>query len=62
MIRYRAYFMDHGDNVRGSADFEADDDERAKVYAHRMWGGCSIGSGYEIWHDERLVLTTCRQI
>jgi len=54
--------MDHGDNVRGSADFEADDDERAKVYAHRMWGGCSIGSGYEIWHDERLVLTTCRQI
>ena len=60
MIRYRAYFMDHGNHIRGSADFEAADDERAMAYAHTIWGSSSIGSGYEIWADERLVSTTRR--
>ena len=60
MTRYRAHFMDHGNHVRSSADFEADDDERAKALARTIWGSSAIGNGYEIWHDERLVLTTRR--
>jgi len=55
MAPYRVHIFDHGGNVRYTADFKAEHDERAKSHAKLLWGGSSIGAGYEVWRDGRLV-------
>jgi len=55
MASCRAQILDHGGNVRYSANFMAEHDEHAKSHAKMMWGGSIIGAGYEVWQDNRLV-------
>jgi hypothetical protein len=51
---YRVHFVDHGDNVYATEYLEHDDDESAIEAAHRM-NVPSIGAGFDLWDDERLV-------
>jgi hypothetical protein len=54
MIAYHAYFLDRGGHIFSGADFMADHDEAAKVYAAQTFR-TGIGKGYEIWDDDHLV-------
>jgi len=54
MALYRVHFVDHGNNVYLTRHVEHDDDEAAINGAHRM-NAQSIGAGFEVWRDERLV-------
>ena len=55
MAPYRAQILDHGGNVRYTANFMAEHDEHAMSHANMMWGGSCVGAGYEVWQDDRLV-------
>jgi len=55
MAPYRVHILDHGGNVRYTANFKAEHDEHARSHAELMWGGSSIGAAYEVWQDNRLV-------
>jgi hypothetical protein len=46
--------VDHGDNVYSTEYIDHDSDEAAVEAAHRM-NVPSIGAGFEVWDDERLV-------
>jgi hypothetical protein len=54
MALYRLHFVDHGDNVYATEYLENDDDESAIEASHRM-NVPSIGAGFDLWDDERLV-------
>ena len=54
MPRYRVHFLDQSDNVIDAVQFEEDHDEAAVEYAHRI-NVPSIGGGFEVWRDDRLV-------
>ena len=54
MASYRVHFVDHGGNVFDAMRLERDSDDAAIVDAHRF-DVPSIGSGFEVWHDARLV-------
>jgi hypothetical protein len=54
MALYRVHFVDHGDNVYATEYLQHDDDESAIEAAHRM-NVPSIGAGFDLWDDERLV-------
>jgi hypothetical protein len=54
MARYRVHFVDHGDNIYLTEHREHDSDEAAIDSAHRMHAR-SIGGGFEVWQDDRLV-------
>jgi hypothetical protein len=54
MILYRVQFVDHGDNVYATEYLEHDDDKSAIEAAHRM-NVPSIGAGFDLWDDGRLV-------
>ena len=54
MQLYEARFFTHGDEVFGSAKFEADDDNDAKDHANRHLR-FRIGRGHEIWLGDRLI-------
>jgi hypothetical protein len=54
MALYRVHFVDHGDNVYATEYVEHDDDESAIKAAHRL-NVPSIGAGFDVWDDERLV-------
>jgi hypothetical protein len=54
MALYRLHFVDHGGNVYATEYLEHDDDESAIESAHRM-NVPSIGAGFDLWDDERLV-------
>ena len=54
MAKYRVQFVDHGDNVYSTEHIEHDSDEAAIQEAHRM-NVPSIGAGFYVWEDERLV-------
>ena len=62
MAPYRVDIFDHGGNVRYTADFKAEHDEHAKSHAKLMWGGSSIGAGYQVWRDGRLVHSERSQV
>src|SRR5215831_15524273 len=51
---YRVHFVDYGDNVYSTEYIEHDDDEGAIAVAHRM-NVPSIGAGFDVWNDDRLV-------
>jgi hypothetical protein len=51
---YRVHFVDHGGNVYSTEHIEHDSDEQAIEAAHRL-NVPSIGAGFEVWEDERLV-------
>ncbi len=54
MALYRVHFVDHGDNVYATHHLEHDTDEAALEAAHRL-NVPTIGAGFELWEDERLV-------
>ena len=54
MVLYRLHFVDHGDNVYATEYLEHEDDESAIEAARRM-NVPSIGAGFDLWDDERLV-------
>jgi hypothetical protein len=54
MALYRVHFVDHGDNVYLTRHIEHDADEAAINAAHGM-NARSVGAGFEVWQDERLV-------
>jgi hypothetical protein len=54
MPRYRVHFVDHGENIYAMEYVEHDSDEDAVKEAHRL-NVPSIGAGFEVWQDERLV-------
>jgi len=51
---YRVHFVDHGDNIYSTDYVETDQDEKAVAVARRL-NVPSIGAGFEVWDDERLV-------
>jgi hypothetical protein len=54
MVLYRVHFVDHGDNVYSTHYVEHDGDDEVIEAAHRM-NVPSIGAGFDVWDDERLV-------
>jgi hypothetical protein len=54
MVLYRVHFVGHGDNVYATEYPEHGDDERAIEAAHCM-NVPSIGAGFDLWDDGRLV-------
>lgn len=54
MALYRVHFVDHGDNIYLTQDIEHRDDAAAIEAARRM-NAPSIGAGFELWQDDRLV-------
>jgi hypothetical protein len=54
MPRYRIHFVDQSDNVIDAVRFEEDHDEAAVEHTHRI-NVPSIGSGFEVRRDGRLV-------
>ena len=54
MPRYRVHFLDQSDNVIDAVQFEEDHDEAAIEHAHRI-NVPSIGIGFEVWRNDRLV-------
>lgn len=55
MALYRIHFVDHGGNVRSTRHVEHDTDEAAIEAAHSLNVLSSVGAGFEVWDDERLV-------
>jgi hypothetical protein len=55
MALYRVHFVDHGDNIYGTEHVEHDNDEDAIRAAHTL-NVPSIGAGFDLSEDERLVL------
>jgi len=55
MALYRVHFLDHGDNVRITHYVNLDDDETAIDAARQINVLPHLGSGFEVWDDERLV-------
>lgn len=54
MVLYRALFVNHAGDVFSVADFEAEHDDAAILYAKRFYV-CGIGKGFEIWQGDRLI-------
>jgi hypothetical protein len=54
MAIYRVHFVDHGEHVFDVQNVEHDTDEDA-IRAARNMNAPSIGVGFDIWHDGRLV-------
>lgn len=54
MALYRLHFVDHGEYVYATYDLAHDNDDEAIEAAHRM-NVPSIGAGFDLWDDERLV-------
>lgn len=54
MPRYAIHFVDHGENVFGTADIVCVHDDEAIAQAQRM-DVPSIGNGFDLWHEDRLV-------
>src|SRR5215213_3187445 len=52
---YRVHFVDHGGNVYHSEYYECDSDGAA-IDAVTRRNAPTIGAGFEIWDNERLVL------
>jgi hypothetical protein len=55
MALYRVHFLDHGDNVYATHHVEHDHVDAAIEAAHRLNVLPHLGSGFEVWDDERLV-------
>ena len=54
MALYRVHFVDHGNNICLTREVEHQDDAEAIEAARRM-NAPSVGAGFEVWRDERLV-------
>ena len=54
MALYCAHFLNHGGHIFSVTHFDAEDDEEAKAHAAKRFQS-TIGKGYEIWHENRLV-------
>jgi hypothetical protein len=51
---YHVHFVDHADRVFDAIKIEHDTDEAAIEEAHRL-DVPSIGAGFDVWHEWRLV-------
>jgi hypothetical protein len=54
VARYRVHFVDHTDRVFDAIEIEHDTDEAAIEEAHDR-DVPSIGAGFDVWHEGRLV-------
>ena len=54
MLQFRMYFVDHGGNVRGQAQFLAKDDAAA-IFVAKSMNVDSIGNGFSLWQEDRRV-------
>jgi hypothetical protein len=54
VARYDVHFVNHGDRVYDAVVLEFDSDEEAIREAHRI-NVPSIGAGFDVWHEHRLV-------
>jgi hypothetical protein len=54
MALYRLHFVDHGGHVYATYHLTHDSDDEAIEAAHRM-NVPTIGAGFDVWDDERLV-------
>lgn len=54
MARYRVHFVDHIERVYDAMVLEHDTDHEAIAEAHRR-DVPSIGTGFDIWHEDCLV-------
>ena len=54
MLRYRIHFVDHHDRVFDAIEIERDTDEAALDHAFRV-DVPSIGAGFDLWQNHRLV-------
>lgn len=54
MAVYRIEFLDHGQNVRATAEIECADNAQAIKEAHEAHVP-SIGFGFDVWQGDRLV-------
>ena len=54
MARYQVHFVDHVGRVFDAIEIEHDTDEATIEEAHRL-NVPSIGAGFDIWHENRLV-------
>ena len=55
MALYGTHFLDHGGNVRSTRHVDRDTDDVAIEAAHSLNVLPSVGAGFEVWDDERLV-------
>jgi hypothetical protein len=51
---YTVHFVDHGENVWHSENFECDDDSKAVISATAK-NVTTIGNGFDLYHGNRLV-------
>ncbi len=54
MAFYKVHFVNHGDHIFGVQEFERETDEAAIEHARRL-DVPTIGAGFDLWHEERLV-------
>ena len=54
MSKFCLYFFDHGGNIFGTDELQADDDDEAVQVAKTIFK-CGIGGGYDIWQGIRHV-------
>jgi hypothetical protein len=54
LARYRVDFVDHADHVYDVMHFDRDTEEAAIKHAHRLEVP-SIGVGFDVWQENRLV-------
>jgi hypothetical protein len=54
MPQYRVHFVDHGERVFDTTVVEHDTDEAAIEHARRL-DVPSIGAGFDVWQEDRLV-------
>jgi hypothetical protein len=54
MAQYDVYFVDQASNVYDAVRLEQDTDDAAIVAAHRL-NVASIGNGFDVWRERRLV-------
>ncbi|MGA8757223.1 MAG: hypothetical protein WB611_13020 [Stellaceae bacterium] len=54
MALYHVHFVDHGGNVYATKQVDRDSDNDAIRAAHAL-DIPSIGAGFDLWEDERLV-------
>ena len=54
MASYSVHFFDNGDRVFDAVEIDRDTDEAAIKEAHRI-DVPSIGAGFDVWNENRLV-------
>jgi hypothetical protein len=54
LAEYYVHFIDRGDRVINALVLDHDTDEAAIKHAGRLYVA-SVGNGFDVWHEDRLV-------